>query len=96
MINDIKTELGYNYTFEEFERIVGFDYLKGMHINDSKKDLATRVDRHDSLGKGFLGENVFKRIMNDPRFDNIPLILETPDNSLWAEEIEWLYGLIKV
>lgn len=92
---DIKTEEGYNNTFEEFDRIVGFKYLKGMHINDSKKDFATRVDRHDSLGKGFLGEDVFKRIMNDPRFDNIPLILETPDNSLWAEEIEWLYGLGK-
>ena len=67
-----------------------------MHINDSKKDLATRVDRHDSLGKGFLGEDVFVRIMNDPRFDNIPLILETPDTSLWAEEIRWLYSLEKV
>jgi len=65
-----------------------------MHINDSKKDLATRVDRHDSLGKGFLGEDVFKRIMNDPRFDNIPLILETPDDSLWAEEIKWLYSVV--
>ncbi|MCD4682814.1 MAG: deoxyribonuclease IV [Bacteroidales bacterium] len=92
---DIKLEAGYNKTFEEFDRIVGFEYLKGMHINDSKKDLATRVDRHDSLGKGFLGEEVFVRIMNDPRFDNIPLILETPDDSLWAEEIRWLYSLVK-
>jgi len=91
---DIKTEEGYKKTFEEFDRIVGFKYLKGMHINDSKKDLATRVDRHDSLGKGFLGEDVFKRIMNDPRFDNIPLILETPDDSLWAEEIKWLYSVV--
>ena len=93
---DIKSEEGYNKTFEEFDRIVGFEYLKGMHINDSKKDLATRVDRHDSLGKGFLGEEVFQRIMNDPRFDNIPLILETPDDSLWAKEIKWLYSLSKV
>jgi deoxyribonuclease-4 len=92
---DIKSEEGYNKTFEEFDRIVGFEYLKGMHINDSKKDLATRVDRHDSLGKGFLGEDVFIRIMNDPRFDNIPLILETPDDSLWAGEIRWLYSLVK-
>lgn len=92
---DIKSEEGYNKTFEEFDRIVGFEYLKGMHINDSKKDLATRVDRHDSLGKGFLGEDVFARIMNDPHFDNIPLILETPDDSLWAEEIRWLYSLVK-
>ena len=92
---DIKSEEEYKKTFEEFDRIVGFKYLKGMHINDSKKDLATRVDRHDSLGKGFLGEDVFKRIMNDPRFDNIPLILETPDDSLWKQEIKWLYSVVK-
>lgn len=90
---DIKSEEGYQKTFEDFDRIVGFNYLKGMHLNDSKKDLGTRVDRHDSLGKGFLGEEVFKRIMNDPRFDNIPLILETPVDSLWAQEIKWLYSL---
>jgi deoxyribonuclease IV len=91
---DLKSEQGYKNTFEEFERIVGFSYLKGMHLNDSKKEHASRVDRHDSLGKGYLGEDVFKRIMNDPRFDNMPLILETPDESLWAEEISWLYSLI--
>jgi len=91
---DLKTEEGYKRTFEEFDRIVGFNYLKGMHLNDSKKEHASRVDRHDSLGKGYLGEDVFKRIMNDPRFDNMPLILETPDESLWAGEISWLYSLI--
>ncbi len=91
---DIKTADGYKKTFEDFERIVGFRYLRGMHLNDSKKEFASRVDRHNSLGKGFLGEDVFKRIMNDPRFDNIPMILETPDDSLWAEEIQWLYGLV--
>jgi len=64
-----------------------------MHLNDSKKDLATRVDRHDSLGKGLLGEDIFRCIMNDPRMDDIPLILETPDETLWKEEIVWLYGL---
>jgi deoxyribonuclease-4 len=92
---DIKTEAGYKKTFDEFERIVGFNFLKGMHINDSKKELASRVDRHDSLGTGFLGEEVFKRIMNDPRFDDIPLILETPDDSLWEKEIKLLYGLVE-
>jgi deoxyribonuclease-4 len=92
---DIKSDEGYKKTFEDFEKIVGFKYLKGMHINDSKKELASRVDRHDSIGKGFLGEEVFRRLMNDPRFDNIPMILETPDDSLWAEEIKWLYSLIK-
>ena len=75
--------------------VVGFKYLKGMHLNDSKKELASRVDRHDNIGKGFLGEEVFKRIMNDPRFDNIPLILETPDDSLWAQEIALLYSFVE-
>jgi deoxyribonuclease-4 len=65
-----------------------------MHINDSKKELASRVDRHDSLGKGLMNMEVFSLIMNDNRFDNIPLILETPDETLWAEEIEQLYSLI--
>ncbi len=89
---DIKTEAGYNKTFADFDRIVGFQYLKGMHLNDSKKELATRVDRHDNIGKGFIGQDLFRRIMNDPRFDNMPLILETPDTNLWPQEIEMLYG----
>ncbi len=87
---DIASEEGFERTFEEFERIIGFKYLKGMHINDSKKELGSRVDRHDSIGKGLMGIDVFKRIMADPRFDNIPLILETPDDSLWPEEIKLL------
>lgn len=92
---DIKSEAGYNKTFDEFDRIVGFKYLKGIHLNDSKKELASRVDRHDSIGKGLLGKEIFKRLINDPRFDNMPIILETPDDSLWAEEIRWLNGLVK-
>jgi deoxyribonuclease-4 len=91
---DIKTEEGYQKTFEEFDRIVGFNYLKGMHLNDTKKEFASRVDRHDSIGKGLLGEEVFRRIMKDPRFNNMPIILETPDDSLWEEEIRWLYSLV--
>lgn len=90
---DIKSAEGYEKSFREFDEIVGFQYLKGMHINDSKKDLGTRVDRHDSLGKGFIGEGLFRRIMNDARFDAIPLILETPDDSIWPQEIAWLYSL---
>jgi deoxyribonuclease-4 len=77
-----------------FDKIIGFKYLRGMHLNDSKKELATRVDRHDNIGKGFLGEEVFRMFMNDIRFDNIPLILETPDESLWEAEIKNLYSLI--
>jgi len=92
---DIKTEAGYKHTFDEFESIVGFQYLKGMHLNDSKKELGTRVDRHHSIGQGFIGEPLFKRIMNDSRFDNIPLILETPDDSLWAQEIALLYSFVE-
>jgi deoxyribonuclease-4 len=91
---DIKTPEGYAETFRLFDKIVGFKYLKGMHINDSKKELATRVDRHDSLGKGLLGDEVFKMLMNDSRFDNMPLILETPDEALWKEEINTLYSLV--
>ena len=90
---DLTSRMAIDETFREFEEMVGFQYLKGMHINDSKKELATRVDRHDSLGKGFMGMEVFDFIMNDDRFDNIPLILETPDESLWAEEIQLLYSL---
>ena len=92
---DISDAEGFRKVFEEFDRIVGFKYLRGMHLNDSKKALGTRVDRHDSLHKGELGDEIFSLIMNDPRFDGIPLILETPDESLWAEEIRYLYSLQK-
>ena len=90
---DIKTEQGFTETFRHFGEVIGFSYLRGMHINDSKKDLATRVDRHDSIGKGVMGMTTFKMLMADPRFDDIPLILETPDESIWAEEISYLYTL---
>lgn len=90
---NLKSPEGFKKVFDEFERVVGFNYLKGMHLNDSKKDLGTRVDRHDSIGEGFLGIKPFRLLMNDSRFDGIPLILETPDESIWAKEIELLYGL---
>lgn len=90
---DIKTEQSFTETFRHFDEVIGFSYLRGMHINDSKKDLATRVDRHDSIGKGVMGMTTFKMLMADPRFDDIPLILETPDESIWAEEIGYLYTL---
>ena len=92
---DIKTKTGFEKVFAEFEEVVGFEYLKGMHLNDTKKELGSRVDRHDSLGKGFLGLELFDCIMNDPRFDGIPLILETPDETLWANEIQTLKNMIR-
>lgn len=80
--------------FDEFEKIIGFKYLRGMHLNDAKKPLGSRVDRHDSLGTGEIGVDIFKMILSDDRFDNIPLILETPNTDLWAEEISLLRGFI--
>lgn len=90
---DIKTPEGFTETFRRFDEVIGFSYLRGMHINDSKKDLGTRVDRHDSIGKGVMGLTTFKMLMDDPRFDDIPLILETPDESVWADEIKYLYSI---
>jgi deoxyribonuclease-4 len=92
---DLSDAEGFKNVFDEFEKIVGFKYLKGMHLNESKKALGTRVDRHDSLHKGVLGDEVFRLIMNDTRFDNMPLILETPEETLWAEEIKYLYSIQK-
>jgi deoxyribonuclease-4 len=87
---DLKSQTGFEETFAEFDRIVGFKFLKGMHINDSKKEFGSRVDRHDSLGVGTIGIDLFNRIMTDPRFDYIPLILETPNDEIWADEIAML------
>ncbi len=92
---DIRTAEGFDKAFAEFDAIIGFSYLRGMHINDSKKELGSRVDRHDLIGKGTLGNEVFVRLMNDPRFDNIPIILETPDETRWKEEIAFLYGSVE-
>ena len=93
---DLITAEGYAKALAEFEAVVGFSYLKGVHLNDDKKVLGSRVDRHASLGEGTLGLDVFRRIMNDPRFDEMPLILETPDSDRWAEEIRMLKGMIKL
>jgi deoxyribonuclease-4 len=92
---DVKSPEGYVETFNMFDKIIGFNYLRGMHINDSKKELASRVDRHDNIGKGLLGGDIFKMLMNDSRLDNMPLILETPEESLWEAEIKNLYSLVK-
>jgi len=92
---DLRTKEAYDETMKRFDEIVGFEYLKGMHINDSKPPLGSRVDRHHSLGCGEIGWDAFKYIMNDPRMDDIPLILETIDESIWPQEIQALYDLIE-
>lgn len=92
---DLRTREAYDETMDAFERIVGFEYLMGMHINDSKPKLGSRVDRHHSLGQGEIGWDSFGFIMNDLRMDDIPLVLETIDESLWPEEIQKLYALVQ-
>jgi len=89
---DIRTREAYDKTWNEFGEIVGFEYLSGMHLNDSKPPLGSKVDRHHSLGKGEIGLDAFRFIMNDERMDDIPLILETIDETIWAEEIKLLYS----
>jgi deoxyribonuclease IV len=90
---DLVTSEGYNATLERFAAVVGFSFLRGVHLNDGKKPMGSRVDRHENIGEGTLGLDAFRLIMNDPRFDGIPMILETPDESRWAEEIRLLMGM---
>ena len=92
---DISTEEGFEKVFADFDRLIGFKYLKGMHLNDAMKSLGSRVDRHSSLGEGILGITPFKMIMQDSRFNGIPLIMETPNPDIWAEEIHTLRNFAK-
>ena len=87
---DLRTPEACDATFAELERVVGFNYLKGMHLNDAMKILGSRVDRHTPLGEGMIGMECFRYIARDKRFDGIPLILETPDEARWSEEIAQL------
>ncbi|EMI8340553.1 deoxyribonuclease IV [Proteus mirabilis] len=87
---DLRTVEDCEKIFAEFDNIVGFQYLKAMHLNDAKSELASRVDRHHSLGQGNIGKVPFTYIMQDIRFDGIPLILETINPDIWPEEIAWL------
>ncbi|MGQ8707039.1 deoxyribonuclease IV [Serratia sp. TSA_198.1] len=87
---DLRTEETCEQTFKALGDVVGFNYLRGMHLNDAKSAFGSRVDRHHSLGEGNIGKTVFSYIMSDSRFDNIPLILETVNPDIWAEEIAWL------
>lgn len=88
---DFVSSDGYEKVWNDFDEIIGLHYLKGLHLNDVKKELGSRVDRHASIGKGFLGEKAFRWIMQDERLEGIPMILETPDKDLWAEEVRLLY-----
>lgn len=92
---DLVSPEGYTDTWARFDSIIGAEYLKGLHLNDDKRELASRIDRHASIGEGTLGRDFFTRLVNDARFDGMPLILETPDEALWPEEIKWLYSQIR-
>lgn len=92
---DIRTKEAYDKTMDEFENVVGFSYLKGVHLNDSMVSLGSKKDRHESIGKGQLGAEFFELFMNDERFDDIPIVLETIDETIWKDEIVYLYSLIK-
>ena len=90
---DLRSPQAYERTMSEFDRAIGYKFLSGMHLNDTKNELGVRKDRHESLGRGFLGLTAFENIMNDPNIDEIPLILETIDESIWAEEIALLRSM---
>lgn len=92
---DIRSKEGLEQTFEDFGRIVGWKYLKGIHLNDSKKELGTRVDRHDSIGQGVMGMETFRYIMQSEHFEEMPIILETPNSDIWTEEIQLLTSFQK-
>ena len=92
---DLRTPDAFETTFSTFDEVVGFSYLKGLHLNDGKKNLGSRVDRHETIGNGTLGLEPFRMIMNDPRFNNLPMILETPDDSRWAGEIRILMEMVE-
>ncbi|MDE6032517.1 MAG: deoxyribonuclease IV [Muribaculaceae bacterium] len=90
---DLATPQGYSDVWRHFDETIGLKYLSAMHINDSKKGLGSHVDRHESIGQGALGMEFFRLLMADPRMNDIPLILETPNPDVWAEEIKTLYSL---
>ena len=85
---DLRSEDGYKKTFSQFHEIIGLDLLKCIHINDSKKELGSRVDRHEHIGKGFIGEEGFRNLMNDERLRAVPMILETPKTKGQLEDCE--------
>ena len=92
---DLRTPEAYNETMQTFDDMVGFEYLRGMHLNDCKSEFESRVDRHHSLGEGTIGLGAFEMIMNDPRIDEIPMVLETINSDIWNREIDLLYGMVR-
>ena len=92
---DLRSSDAMEAVWDEFDRVVGWHYLKGMHLNDAKPELDSRVDRHHSLGRGKIGWDPFTWIMQDSRFDRIPLVLETVDPGLWAREVADLLAAAK-
>ena len=93
---DLRTKEACDATFAEFDRVIGFKYLRGMHLNDAMRPLGSHIDRHSPMGDGEIGIECFKYIAGDPRFDNIPLILETPDEERWAQEITQLRAFANI
>ncbi len=87
---DIASPEGYEAFWHEFDEVIGLKYLRGMHLNDAMKPVGSKVDRHESIGKGCIGVEAFRRIIADKRTDNIPLILETPNEEIWPDEISLL------
>ncbi len=87
---DIREKQHYEETMTAFDNTVGFKYIRGLHLNDAKSPMGTHTDRHESLGKGYIGIEAFRLLMNDRRFDNIPCILETPNEEIWGDEVEML------
>ncbi|TBU07347.1 endonuclease 4 [Hamiltosporidium magnivora] len=92
---DIRTEEKFRKVMNQFDKIIGLEYLKAMHLNDSKEPLGSKKDRHECIGKGHIGLEAFKFIMNNDIFDNKPLILETPEPEKYGEEIKLLKSLIE-
>lgn len=90
---DMTTPEAYARTWREFEEVIGWQYFSAMHLNDTLKGIGSHVDRHAPIGTGVIGDTFWEMLMNDPHMDGIPLILETPDESLWPEEIERLKAL---